>query len=82
LVLVFPRGFRKEAKLSHYRFHSRIYNKEVLDRLKPSAGDVLILTRRAPKVFGVKLVRKAKMSSALRGRLDQKRRHGKRWGWL
>jgi hypothetical protein len=82
LVLVFPQGSRKVAKLSHYQFHSRIYNKEILDRLKPSEGDVLILTRKSPKVFGVRLVRKGKVSSALQQKLDQKRGKGKRWGWL
>ena len=82
LTLVFPNKAKKQAKLSHYTYHSRIYNKEILDYFKPKEGDVLKITRISKSKFGVKLVRKNKIGTGLLSKLNMKKGKGKKWGWL
>jgi len=82
LTLVFPDGTERQAKLSHYEYHSRIYNKEILDLMSPREGDVLMIARISSKKFRVRLVRKNKVTVGLLGKLSKKRGKGKRWGWV
>jgi HKD family nuclease len=82
LTLVFPNKKKKQAKLSHYTYHSRIYNKEILDYFRPKEGDVLEITRISKSKFGVKLVRKNKIGTGLLSKLNIKKGKGKKWGWL
>lgn len=82
LILVFPDGTEKQAKLSHYEYHSRIYNKEILDVLDPKEGDILIIIRISSKKFRIRLIRKNRVRASLLRKLNRKRGRGKRWGWL
>jgi len=81
LTLVFPDGTERQATLSHYDYHSRIYNKEILDHLNPQEGDILMLTRISPHKFHVRLV-KEKNAGNLINKLTKKSGKGKRWDWL
>jgi len=82
LTLVFPDGTERQAKLSHYEYHSRIYNKEILDLMSPREGDVLMIARISSKKFRIRLVRKNKVTADLLGKLSEKHGKGKRWGWV
>jgi hypothetical protein len=82
LILLFPSGKEKRAKLSHYQYHSRIYNKQILDLLNPREGDVLTIARISPTKFQVDLIRRNKITARLLRRLNKKSGKGKKWGWL
>jgi HKD family nuclease len=82
LTLVFPDGTERKTKLSHYEYHSRIYNKRILDIMRPNEGDVLMITRISSKKFRIRLIRKNKLTTNLLGKMTEKRGKGKRWGWV
>ncbi len=82
LTLIFPNRTKKQAKLSHYTYHSRIYNKEILDYFNPQEGDVLIITRISQSKFSIQLVKKNKIRPGLLNKLNKRKGKGKKWGWL
>jgi hypothetical protein len=82
LTLVLPGRVVRKAKLSHYTYHSRVYNKEILDRLHPKPGDILILTRLSPKIFRADVIQRGSVSPSLSSKLSQRKGKGKRWGWV